>query len=143
LERFFSSINKTDNNFIFLRTSPQIPTLRFPFISMNSTKLDGVLQPTLGSITRLIFIHKYQLFKFPICNRHLCKLVSIPTKEKIFFVFIIHDPTMYKICRAKETKCKKHCFMFLLPKKERDISPISNLFGVNQKTNNSLWTSFF
>jgi hypothetical protein len=53
LERFVSPIRKTEfivQQFQLSWKSLQISltTLRFPFISMNSTKLDGVLQPTLG-----------------------------------------------------------------------------------------------
>jgi hypothetical protein len=53
LERFVSPIRKTKfivQQFQLSWKSLQISltTLRFRFISMNSTKLDGVLQPTLG-----------------------------------------------------------------------------------------------
>ncbi len=67
--------------------------------SMNSTKVDGILHPILGSLGQF-WLTKINLSKFSDCNRHILKLVKIPTREKMFLVSIWELKTL-KICFAK------------------------------------------
>ncbi len=64
-------------------------------MSMNSTKLDGDLQPILGSLSQFLLTN-IKISKFSDCNLHLFKFARILAKEKIISVSI-WDPTIPKI----------------------------------------------
>ncbi len=64
-----------------------------------SIKLDGNLQPIIGSLSQFL-LTDVNFFKLSICKWHLLRLVSIPTKEKVISISI-WDPITPKICWAK------------------------------------------
>ncbi len=78
---------------------------------MNSTKLEGDLQPILGSLGQFLLIN-IKISKFFYCNLNLLKFARILAKENIISVSI-WDPTIAKILQTRNSW--KHRFMFLPP----------------------------
>ncbi len=65
---------------------------------INSTKVDDILHPTLGSLGQF-WLTKINLSKISDCNQYLLKLVKIPTRGKMRLVSI-WEFLIFKICFA-------------------------------------------
>jgi len=65
------------------------------YVRINSTKLEGGLQPTLKSLGKCVLTKKIKIELFN-CKWHLLWFVSMLAKEKNLLVSIC-DPIMFKI----------------------------------------------
>ncbi len=78
---------------------------------INSTKLNGVLHPSLGSLGQFWLTKINFSSKFLDCRRHLLRLAQIPAREKMCSVSIC-ELTIPRICLARKVTTGKidSCF---------------------------------